>query len=185
MGTIGVDIRAIHIVEKHAGVAINDFVVELPADQTADSLVSVCHSIEGVKVEWVAAHPTGGNLQSDLETASQMVAQPREAARILAEAAPLLLGAAWAMLLNIADEPAVIFGTPEAPQPSSAALAELGPYDNAHLVVMSDGWFPDGDAGSAAVVPLIGQQVLVVARPGPRFREPELVRLTHLATLVG
>lgn len=185
MGTIGADIRAIHIVEKYDGIAVNDFVVELSADQSAESLVAACQSVDGVRVEWVAAHPTGGDLQSDLETASQMATQPARAAQILAEAAPVMFGSQWALLLDVSAETTMVFGTALAPRPDSFAHARLGPYDRPHLVVLSANWLPGGTAGSAAVIPLPHQQVLVVGREGPRFREPELLRLTHLATLVG
>jgi len=184
MGTIGADIRAIHIVEKYAGVAVNDFVVELPPEQTRESLVLVCEAVEGVRVEWVASHPSGGNLQSDLETASQMVAEPGRAAEILAEAASIIFGSDWSLVVDTSGPPTVVFETAAAPQPDCSSLMLLGPFDAPHLVELSADWLPGQSSGSAAVVPLIRQHALVVGRAGPRFREPELVRLTHLATLV-
>ena len=53
LGTIGADINLVEIVERHDGVGVNDFILDLPPDQTVGSLVAACDSLPGVEVQWV------------------------------------------------------------------------------------------------------------------------------------
>jgi hypothetical protein len=181
IGATGADIQAIRVVERTTNSALNDFVVQLPSGMTPESMVSVCQSVQQVRVELVSEHLIGGNLQSDLETATQMAAKPEHAAPLLLQAALLVFGADWALLVGVSAEPEVLEATSKGPSPTAMMLASLEPWDTPHLVELPEDPWPVRCSG--AVVPLLQHRAMVAARVAPPFRQAELVRLSHLATL--
>jgi hypothetical protein len=84
MGGVGADINAVEIVEKRPdGSVVDDFIVDLPPSQLAETIVTACQKLTGVRVEWIARYPEGGGLQSDLEALERMTADPPHAAETL------------------------------------------------------------------------------------------------------
>lgn len=51
IGSVGGDIVAIEILERVDGVAVDEFVVELPSDGLVELLQSEVHEVDGVRVE--------------------------------------------------------------------------------------------------------------------------------------
>ena len=186
LGGIGADINTVEIVEKGAGVAVDDFILDLPPGRLPESIVTACQALEGVKVEWISRYPEGGGLQSDLEALERMTGDPDNAAETLVAASPVVFRSHWAVLLDTSLEPKMTFSTPLAPDFEAAGLAQFGPFDKTHLVDLEEGWLPRWGESCAVVAPLSHQRAIVIGRlGGPAFLDSELARLGHLAALAN
>jgi hypothetical protein len=67
LGTVGADILSVDVIERSPGSATDDFVVELPPDKLADSLVSAAATVPGVQVESI--RPYAGQIDPHRELA--------------------------------------------------------------------------------------------------------------------
>ena len=61
LGTAGIDIVSVDVLERGGGVAVDDIVVDLPSDRLPDSLITVAQTVPGVQVETL--RPFAGPLQ--------------------------------------------------------------------------------------------------------------------------
>lgn len=184
IGLLGADISAIAIVQRDVGSAVDDFIVTLPPGRFPDGLVSACHSVEGVHVEWISRYPEGAGLETDLEALEQMVADPEQAAETLTTSAPSVFHTHWALLIDTAARPRVTFSTPLAPD-LDAELSWFAPFDSAHRVESDAAFTAAWGDTVMAMAPVTGQRAIAVGRQGgPAFLDSELARLRHLAGLV-
>ncbi|WP_237742652.1 amino acid-binding protein [Actinopolymorpha alba] len=189
LGRAGGDIVAVDVVAREAdGTAVDDFVVELPLGGRADSLVSACQSVPGVRVIWLSRYAAGGNLRRDLEVVEAMTARPAEAERLLVEHAPSTFRADWAFLVSRADlatTAEVHYATIAAPDlPGGNAF--WFPLDHAIRLTLPAAWADQGWRHvAAAAVPLgAPDRALVIGRSGgPEILDSELARMAHLAAL--
>ena len=185
MGSVGGDINAVEIVEKGDGVVVDDFIVDLPPNQLPEVIVTACHRLEGVRVEWISRYPEGGGLQSDLEALERMTADPANAAETLVSLCPVVFRSHWAILLDLAGHPQVAYSTTLAPDLDSAVVGHLAPYDHTHRVDLESGWLPGWGDSTAVVTPLTRDRVIAIGRlGGPAFLDSEIARLHHLAALI-
>ena len=181
LGALGADINLVEIVEKHGAVEADEFILDLPPDQTVDSLVAACDRLPGVQVQWVRNYPRGGGIELDVALHRRMAADPLRAGETLVSAAPLVFRAQWSLLLDVAGAPRVTFASPGAPDLDAAAALRFGPFDVVHRVALEPGWLPGWEAHHAAVAPLTEQRAVVIGRRGdPPFFPSELARLAHL-----
>jgi hypothetical protein len=186
MGAVGGDILAVEIVEKRDGVAVDDFVVGLPPEGLPDSLISSCHALDGVSVEWISRYPEGGGLQSDLETLERMTSDPDNAAETLVSSAPAVFRSQWAVLVELdgAGTARATYSTPMAPDLSSEQLVKLAPFDETHRLDLNGEWIPGYDDSVVVVAPLGTARAIVIGRlGGPTYLNSEVARLRHLARL--
>jgi hypothetical protein len=65
LGHIGADILSVDVVERTAGVAIDDLVVELPKGRLPDVLITAAESVSDVEVD--AVRPYAGVLDTHRE----------------------------------------------------------------------------------------------------------------------
>src|SRR5215203_5246391 len=107
IGRVNGDINAVEIVEKGAGIVVDDFIVDLPPNQLPETLVTACQSLPGVRVEWISRYPEGGGLQSDLEALERMTADPVNAAETLVSLSPVVFRSHWSVLLGVAGDQVV------------------------------------------------------------------------------
>ena len=192
MGTVGGDINAVEIVEKGEDLAsgeefaVDDFIVDLPAGKLPETIVTACHLLPGVRVEWISRYPEGGGLQSDLEALERMTADPGHAAETLVTLAPVVFRSQWAVLVQVrGDDIETVFSTTLAPTFSEETLRRFAPYDVAHRVDLEDGWIPGWADSTVVVTPLTQDRVIAIGRlGGPHFLDSEIARLHHLAALV-
>ena len=187
MGSVGADILAVEIVEKHEGAAIDDFVVGLPPDGLPDALISVCQGLGGVTVEWISRYPEGGGLQSDLETLERMTTDPEHAAETLVSSAPAVFRSQWAVLVSVLDDGRAVatYSTPMAPDLDTDHLKELAPFDDTHRLDLPGDWLPGYGDSVGVVSPLGENQAIIIGRiGGPTYLDSEVARLRHLARLV-
>lgn len=186
MGSVGADILAVEIVEKHRGTAVDDFVVGMPPDGLPDTLISACQGLEGVTVEWISRYPEGGGLQSDLETLERMTNDPDHAAETLVASAPAVFRSQWAVLVEVQPDGRAIatFNTPMAPDLDSDRLKELAPFDESHRLDLPGDWLPGYGDSVGVVAPLGESRAIVIGRlGGPTYLDSEVARLRHLARL--
>ena len=104
MGSVGGDINAVEIVEKGDGVVVDDFIVDLPPGRLPETIITACHRLEGVRVEWISRYPEGGGLQSDLEALERMTADPASAAETLVSLSPVVFRSHWSVLLEVTGD---------------------------------------------------------------------------------
>ena len=186
MGSVGADILAVEIVEKHGGGAVDDFVVGLPPDGLPDALISSCQGLDGVTVEWISRYPEGGGLQSDLETLERMTNDPDHAAETLVASAPAVFRSQWAILVEVEPDGRAVatYNTPMAPDLDSDQLKELAPFDDIHRLDLAGDWLPGYSDSVGVVAPLGESRAIVIGRlGGPTYLDSEVARLRHLARL--
>lgn len=186
MGGVGGDINAVEIVEKGDGVVVDDFIVDLPPGKLPETIITACHHLEGVRVEWISRYPEGGGLQSDLEALERMTADPANAAETLVSLSPVVFRSHWAVLLDVAgDQVGMLASTNLAPEFDTASAQPLAPFDATHRVELASGWLPGWAESTAVIVPLTRDRVIVIGRHGgPAFLDSEIARLNHLAALI-
>lgn len=186
LGGVGADINAVEIVEKGDGVVVDDFIVDLPAGQLPETIVTACHNLAGVRVEWISRYPEGGGLQSDLEALERMTADPSHAAETLVSLCPVVFRSQWATLVQITgDEVAASYSTTLAPDLDGHIIRRFAPYDVTHRVDLEPGWIPGWADSTVIVTPVTRDRVIAIGRlGGPRFLDSEIARLHHLAALV-
>jgi len=186
MGAVGGDINAVEIVEKGDEVVVDDFIVDLPPGQLPESLVTACHGLDGVRVEWIARYPEGGGLQSDLEALERMTADPTHAAETLVSLCPVVFRSHWAVLVETGPgAPAMTFSTTLAPDITPELAERFAPFDVTHRLDLESGWSPGWGDCTLVVTPITQDRVIAIGRlGGPAFLDSEVARLNHLAALV-
>jgi hypothetical protein len=188
MGAVGADILAVEIVQKHGGMAIDDFLVQVAPDHLPDALISACQGLDGVTVEWISRYPEGGGLQSDLEALERMTTDPEHAAETLVASAPAVFRSQWAVLVEIAPDGAAraTYSTPMAPDLNSQELKRLAPFDDTHRLNLDGEWLPGYDDSVVVIAPLAEDRAIVIGRlGGPAYLDSEVARLRHLARLAS
>jgi len=181
LGALGADINLVEIVEKHGAVEADEFILDLPPDQTVASLVAACDRLPGVEVQWVRNYPRGGGIELDVALHRRMAADCSRAGETLVAAAPLVFRAQWSLLLQVAGTPRVTFASPGAPDLDADATRRFGPFEAVHRVALEPGWLPGWEAHHAVVAPVTEQRAVVIGRRGePPFFPSELARLAHL-----
>ena len=187
MGSVGGDINAVEIVEKGAdGVVVDDFIVDLPPGQLPETIITACHHLEGVRVEWISRYPEGGGLQSDLEALERMTTDPAHAAETLVSLSPVVFRSHWSVLLDVGrNQVTTLAATNLAPHFDTANAGPLAPFDTTHRIELESGWLPGWTDSTAVVVPLTRDRAIAIGRHGgPAFLDSEIARLHHLAALI-
>lgn len=186
LGGVGADINAVEIVEKGDGFVVDDFIVDLPPSQLAETIVTACHNLEGVRVEWISRYPEGGGLQSDLEALERMTAEPQHAAEVLVSLCPVVFRSQWAILVQVSGhEVRTTFSTTLAPDLDHDTIKRFAPFEVTHRVDLEPGWIPGWADSTVIVTPVANDRVIAIGRlGGPRFLDSEIARLHHLAALV-
>ncbi len=187
LGTAKADIEAIEIVEHRAdGTAVDDVLLELPHDVLPETLITACHRLEGVKVQWISRYNAGASLSMDLEAVESFTSEPGRAIEQLVSVIPATFRLDWAMALNRVDgEPHVMFKTGAAPKLVPEATHWLGIRSSRRLDEV-ESWKNTVLAGTNAKGPDGHPFVVVVGRHGgPEFLSSELARLGHMVALAA
>jgi ACT domain len=187
LGEAGADILAVDVVERSAGVAVDDLIVELPPGKLADMLVSAAVSVPGVSVESIQRYYSGaGEAHRELELLEALAAAPERAAELLVSGAPRIFRAGWAVVVRYDERgPLVEAASPAAPDLGDVDLPWL-PLARAQVLDPTARWVPSdwGALGTELAAAPLGDpdRAVLVGRPGgPAWRPAELLRLAHLA----
>jgi hypothetical protein len=197
LGTAGIDIVSLDVLERGNGVAVDDVVVELPVGRLPDSLITAAQTVPGVSVE--SLRPFAGPLDTHRELelldalarAATPSPEPALSAKLLAAELPRVFHSGWAVVLSAVDAPSAGAAPWEVAASSDAAPTFEGltvpwmPLPGPRLLPSEDDWLPErwremaiemmaspyGGPGCAVVLGRSG---------GPAFRRSELLRLAHL-----
>ena len=74
LGSVGADILSLDVVERNAGYAIDDLVIELPAGAMPDTLLTAAESLPGVRVDSVRPHTGRLEAHRELELLDRVAA---------------------------------------------------------------------------------------------------------------
>ncbi|MCW2769552.1 MAG: amino acid-binding protein, partial [Aeromicrobium sp.] len=187
LGGAGADIEAIEIVERRAeGRVVDDVLLELPARVMPDALITACHQLEGVTVQWISRYNAGANLSMDLEAVERFTEDPIQAIARLVDVIPSTFRTDWAMALHrVGGGAAVMATSPTAPDLVPEASDWLGVRHSKVLREVAE-W----DSTVLAATPARDRKgngfIVVVGRHGgPEFLTSELARLGHMVSLAA
>ena len=190
LGAIGADILSVDVVERGAGLAIDDLVVELPSGRLPDVLITAAESIEGVEVD--AVRPYAGVLDThrELELVEEVAEDPRNGLAVFTEGVPKIIRAGWAVVVSWDGSTARRLTSSSAAPESKLQTPPWLPLARATVLDGEDPWVPETwqELGTELAATPLGKpdRVLLVGRPGgPMFRAAEVARLAHLAGIVS
>ena len=186
IGAVGGDLTGIDILERGAGRAIDELVIELPHDgaELVELLLNEIHQVDGVDVEDIrlAVDALHDPRLDALETAAVLVGAPTPDSAIeeLCSHAVRTVGAAWGAVVDLeCGEIVVSDGEADAPAAGWIVAFVAGSQTSARVA--------DGDHGPADVawapLPSAGL-ALVLGRNGTAFRARERRQAAALARIV-
>ncbi|MBJ7454330.1 MAG: ACT domain-containing protein [Blastococcus sp.] len=191
LGTAGIDIVSLDVLERGTGVAVDDVVVDLPADRLPDSLITVAQSVPDVRVE--SLRPYAGPLDThrELELLDALAhaggnpPDPALAAKLLAAELPRVFHSGWAVVLDCGPGGWSVRSASEAAPSFDGVELPWMPLTGAQLLSSDDEWLPERWREMAIemmAAPYGGDACAVVVgrSGGPAFRRSELLRLVHL-----
>ena len=192
LGSVGADILSLDVVDRAAGYAIDDLVVELPPGAMPDMLITAAEKLVGVRVDSIRPHTGLLEAHRELELIDHVAAAPDTAAKlqVLVDEAPRVLRVGWCTVAQL-DESGLrrVVGSPGAPE-TQAASAPWLPIDHAQALDGTAEWIPqlwrDMDTTLAAAPLGDPHTAVMLGRPGgPDFRPSEVARLGYLAGIVA
>jgi hypothetical protein len=191
LGTAGIDIVSVDVLERADGVAVDDVVVDLPRGRLPDSLITVVQKVPGVHVE--ALRPYAGPLDThrELELLDALAQAAEETtAKLLATEMPRVFHCGWAVVLQAVDatgaeQPWEVAAASDAAPTFEGLTLPWMPLAGPRLLPSEDDWLPERWREMAIemmVAPYGGPGCAVVLgrSGGPAFRRSELMRLVHL-----
>jgi hypothetical protein len=192
LGSVGADILSLDVVERSAGYAVDDLVVELPAGAMPDMLITAAENIKGVYVDAVRPHTGLLEAHRELELIDHIAAANGKPAQlqVLADEAPRVLRVGWTTVVRLTESgPERIVGSPGAPETQAAETPWL-PIDRAEALDGDADWVPQvwRDMSTTLAAAPLGDPhtAVVLGRPGgPQFRPSEVARLGYLAGIVA
>ncbi|MDR1999148.1 MAG: amino acid-binding protein [Frankiaceae bacterium] len=200
LGRVDADILSVDVVERSPGYAVDDLVIELPADRLADSLVTAAMSLRGVAVESIRTYAGHIDTHRELELVDAISAAPGDAAQLLADGLPRIFRAGWAMVVRLHPEHRPIGETGrDAPLcqviARSSAAPEIDtlpapwwPLKRFCLLDVTEPWAPrEWDTlGTELAATPFGDAAVLIGRPGGLgWRASELVRINHLTGIAA
>jgi hypothetical protein len=187
LGEAGADILSVDVVERAAGVAVDDLIVELAPGRLADSLITAAVSVPGVSVESIQRYYAGvGEAHRELELLEALAAAPERAPELLVAGTPRIFRAGWAVVVRYDERgPLVEAASPAGPELGNVDLPWL-PLARAQVLDPTARWVPAEWAalGTELAAAPLGDpdRAVLVGRPGgPAWRPAELLRLAHLS----
>jgi hypothetical protein len=197
LGTAGVDIVSLDVLERGNGVAVDDVVVDLPPGRLPDSLITAAQMVPGVSVE--SLRPFAGPLDTHRELelldalarAAGSPPEPSLSAKLLAAELPRVFHSGWAVVLSALDpsppgrSPWEVTASSEAAPTFESLTLPWMPLAGPRLLPSEDAWLPERWQEMAIEMMAApyggpGWAVVVGRSGGPAFRRSELLRLAHL-----
>ena len=195
LGTAGVDIVSVDVLERGNGVAVDDIVIDLPPDRLPDGLITAAQAVEGVQVE--SLRPFSGPLDTHrelelLEALSRTASSssPSLAIKLLAAELPRVFTSGWAAVLSPGDDGAQVLATSDAAPAFEGMTLPWLPLDGPRLLPSEDDWMPERwrEMAIEMMATPFGspRTAVVIGRSGgPAFRRSELLRLVHLTGIAA
>ena len=191
LGNVGADIVSLDVIERGPGRRGRRHPRGVAGGGLADTLLTAAYGVPGVTVEALRPYQAGRDIHRDLELVDALAGEPELALEVLAEHAPEVFRAGWAVVVE--QRPGMLSSHVVARSPGAPQLPFRTPWmplsEPRRLATTGD-WVPPRwkEVGMELIAAPIGDANLAVliGRPGgPRFRDSELVRLAHLAGLTA
>jgi hypothetical protein len=182
VGAVGGDVVGIDILERGAGRAVDELVVDVPDDERLPLLLAEVAEVDGVDIEQVTpvADARRDPRLDALETAAMLVGahDPAEAVATLCEHASRTFGASWAAVIDL-EHGAIEASDGDVPSSKWLAAFVAGSQSSAQVANGHAGpddtvWAPLPQAGMA----------LVLGRQSMPFRARERRQANALARIV-
>lgn len=190
LGSVGADILSLDVVERGAGFAIDDLVVDVDAGSLPDTLITAAERLEGVTVDSIRPYAGILDTHRELELIDQVATARHDRLQVLVDGAPRVLRVGWATVVDTGPHGAYrVVGSSGAPETRPADVPWM-PLEKLMLLDHEGEWVPDlwrtmNTTLAAAPLGTHGR-VLMLGRPGgPEFRPSEVARLGYLAGIIG
>lgn len=194
LGSVGADILSLDVVERGAGSAVDDLVVELPPGSMPDVLITAAERLPGIRVQSVRPHTGLLDAHRELELIDHVAAAGSRRLKLqtLADETPRVLRVSWCAVLR-AEGPDGGFrrlaGSPGTPETAVVSVPWL-PIERATVLDNTADWVPAvwRDMDTALLAAPLGDPhtAIVLGRTGgPAFLPAEVVRLGYLAGIVA
>ena len=182
IGAVRGDVVGIDILERDAGTAVDELVVELPDASVVGLLVTEIGEVDGVQVESV--RPAVGDIDARLDaldTAAMLVAAPTPSVLVneLLACAHRIFESEWAAAVHVDDR---LLVAAEGSPPPPAWLAAFVAGSRSSTLVAA------GDCGPEDIAWAVLQGTpfaVVLGRCGRPFRSRERRQLAALARIAG
>jgi len=189
---VGADILSLDVVERAAGYAVDDLVVELPAGAMPDMLITAAENLNGVYVDAIRPHTGLLEAHRELELIDHVAGASGKNKRlqVLANEAPRVLRVGWCTIVRQGETGLDrVAGSQGAPETHMDRVPWL-PLARAAALDTEADWVPqlwrDMDTTLAAAPLGDHDTAIVLGRPGgPEFRPSEVARLGYLAGIIA
>jgi hypothetical protein len=190
LGSVGADILSLDVVERGAGFAVDDLVVDVAPGALPDTLITASENLNGVRVDSIRPYSGILDTHRELELIDRVATAHDDRLQVLVDGAPRVLRVSWSTVVGMGDRgPYQIVGSPGAPETPASELPWM-PLEKPTVLDPEADWVPevwkDMDTRLAAAPLGATGKVLVLGRPGgPEFRPSEVARLGYLAGIVA
>ncbi len=190
LGSVGADILSMDVVERGAGYAVDDLVVEVGSGALPDTLITAAESLTDVRVD--SLRPYSGILDThrELELIDQVATARDDRLQVLVDGVPRVLQVGWSTVMEMGPHGGQrLVGSASAPETQAGSVPWMPLEKPVNLDPEGD-WVPqiwrDMDTKLAAA-PLgsTGKAILLGRPGGPEFRPSEIARLGYLAGIVA
>ena len=188
LGEVGADILSLDVIERSAGSAIDDLVVDLPPYRLADSLVSAAVTVPGVRVESIRPYAGQIDPYRELELLDRLATLPEQSLQVLADGVARIFRGGWALVLDApSDGHAKVLAASGAAPEVGSLPSPWWPPSPARVVTADTEWAPSDWArlGTELAVAPLGKAALLAGRPTLPWLPSELLRLQHLAAIAA
>ncbi|TQF67267.1 amino acid-binding protein [Rhodococcus spelaei] len=190
LGSVGADILSLDVVERGAGVAVDDLVVDVAQGSLPDTLITAAEQLSGVHVDSIRPYSGFLDTHRELELIDQVATARDDRLQVLVDGAARVLRVGWTVVVGIGPHGAFrVVGSPGAPETQAGDVPWM-PLQKPTVLDGEADWVPQfwKDMNTTLAAAPLGHsgRALLLGRPGgPDFRPSEIARLGYLAGIVA